>query len=356
MTPAKSAPLSAPLFSALLATASIVSMPLVVGCESTSNPSMNVTTGSGGSSATGAGGAVTTGAGGAATTGAGGAAGGTSGGDALCGNVTLSATRTVAAGQTLTICACSTVTAADGVSLIVEGTLQIQGTAASPVILGGATAAAGAWTGLVLDAGGQVTATYVAIHGADTAIAARPGSTYSFDHLVIDTSTTELVLASNGTIAHGTLRGLGDSQYNSPVLINNASPQITNTSVTQALFGGVDMIVVGGSASAPVFDHVEVADSHCAFHINQSTGAVITNSFIHHNAYGFMVIDSQSGHFNHNNWEDNEVNIGTCESGISDEVADNYFAGDPFGDGTCTSLAVTGATPAVPYATGVGPQ
>ena len=342
----------APLSGTFVAIASIVSLPLV-GCGSMNTPSMNVTSGAGGSSSTGAGGAASSGAGGAVSSGAGGA---TSGGDTLCGNVTLSTTRTVAAGQTLSICAGSVVTAADGVSLSVDGTLQIQGTAASPVKLVGATGAAGAWTGLVLDGGGQVTATYVEIHDADTAIAARPGSTYSFDHVLIDTSNMELVLSSNGTIAHGTLRGLGDSQYSSPVLINNASPQITNTSVTQALFGGVDMIVVGGASSAPLFDHVEVADSHCAFHINQSTGATITNSFIHHNAYGFMVIDSQSGHFNHNNWEDNEINLGTCESGISDEVADNYFAGEAFGDGSCTSLAVTGATPAAPYATGVGPQ
>jgi hypothetical protein len=351
MMTAKSAPLSASLSATLFAIASSL---MVVGCGSMNAPSMNVTTGAGGSSTSGTGGAITTGAGGATSGGTGGA---TSGGDTLCGNVTLSTTRTVAAGQTLTICAGSVVTSADGVSLAVDGTLQIQGTAASPVKLIGATDAAGAWTGLVLDAGGQVTATYVEIHGADTAIAARPGSMYSFDHVVIDTSSQELVLSSSGTIAHGTLRGLGDSQYGSPVLINNASPQITNTSITQALFGGVDMVVVGGASSAPLFDHVEVADSHCAFHINQSTGATITNSFIHHNAYGFMVIDSQSGHFNHNNWEDNEVNLGTCESGIADEVADNYFQGVAFGDGTCAaSLAVTGTTPAAPYATGIGPQ
>jgi hypothetical protein len=343
MTAARSAPLSARLSATLFAIASTL---VFVGCGSTNSPSMDVTTGAGGSHSPGAGGAGT-------TTGAGGAA---SGGDTLCGDVTLSTTRTVAAGQTLTVCAGSVVTAADGVSLTVAGTLQIQGTAASPVKLVGATDAAGAWTGLVLDAGGQITATYVEIHGADTAIAARPGSMYSFDHVVIDTSSQMLVLSSNGTIAHGTLRGLGGSQYGTPVLINNASPQVTNTSVTQGLFGGVDMIVVGGASSAPLFDHVEVADSHCAFHFNESTGATITNSFVHHNAYGFMIIGSEAGHFNHNNWEDNEINIGTCEGGIADEVADNYFAGEAFGDGSCSSLAVTGTTPAAPYTTGIGPQ
>ena len=325
-----------PVFLAFFSIASLVSIVPLVGCGSSSPSPMKDQQGSGGSGPTGAGGAA-------------------SGGDTLCGNVTLSSTKTVAAGQTLTICAGTTIAAADGVSLTVDGTLQIQGTAASPVKLVGATNAAGAWTGLVLNAGAQVTATYLEIHDADTAIAARPGSTYSFDHLVIDTSSALLVLSSDGTIAHGTLRGLGDSQSDSPVLINNASPQITNTSVTQGLYNGVDMIVIGGTASAPLFDHVEVADSHCAFHFNESTGATISNSFIHHNAYGMMTFESQSGHFNHSNWEDNSINIGTCDGGISDEVAGNYFAGAPF-DGSCTSLTATGSATA-PYATSVvGPQ
>lgn len=332
-----------PIFFTFLSIASLVSIAPFVGCGGTKGSPMNSEQGAGGSGPTGAGGAATTGAGGA-------------GGDTLCGNVTLSATQTVAAGQTLTICAGTTITAASDVSLTVNGTLQIQGTAASPVKLVGVTDSDGAWTGLVLNAGGQVTATYVEIHDAFTAIAARPGSMYTFDHLVIDTSSMILVLASNGTIAHATLHGLGDSQSYSPVQINNASPQITNTSVTQGLYGGVDLVVINGSASAPLFDHVEVADSHCAFHVNESTGATISNSFIHHNAYGMMTGLTQSGHFNHNNWEDNSVHIGTCAGGISDEVAGNYFAGDPFGDGSCDSLTAT-ATVTTPYATSVvGPQ
>ena len=326
MSAAKATPL---VSTAFLSLASIALLTPIVGCGSMNTP--------------GAGGA-------------GGAGGAASGGDTLCGSVALSSSRTVAAGQTLTICAGSTITAASDVSLTVDGTLQIQGTAASPVKLVGATDADGAWTGLVLDAGAQVTATYVEIHDAQTAIAARPGSMYSFDHVVVDTSTMMMVLSSNGTIAHGTFRGLGSSQFGTPVLISNASPQITDTSVTQGLYLGVDMIVVGGSASAPVFDHVEVADSHCAFHFNESTGATISNSFVHHNAYGLMVISSQSGQIEHNNFEDNDVNIGSCSTSASEVVSDNYFAGDAFGDGSCSGLAVTGTTPAAPYATGIGPR
>ncbi len=317
-----------PVSFTFLSIVSVVSVAAVVGCGTTN-----------GSPVSGAGGA------------------GGAGGDTLCGNVTLSTTKTVAAGETLTICSGSSITASDGVSLTVDGTLQIQGTAASPVKLVGATSAAGAWTGLVLDADG-------AGHGdlpRDPRRRHRDRGAPWLDVQLRSPGDRHLEHAADPVVerddrARHAARAWAIAKSGSPVLINNASPQITNTSVTQGLFGGVDMIVVGGSGSAPLFDHVEVADSHCAFHFNESTGATITNSFIHHNAYGFMVIGSDAGHFNHNNWEDNQINIGTCEGGISDEVAGNYFAGTPFGDGTCDSLTATG-TATAPYATSVvGPQ
>jgi hypothetical protein len=113
------------------------------------------------------------------------------------------------------------------------------------------------------------------------------------------------------------------------------------------------MIVVDGASSAPVFDRLEVADSHCAFHFNSANGATISNSFVHHNAYGLMVVGSLSGHVVHNNFQGNQVNIGSCAGG-STEVKDNYFDGPAF-DRSCARLAVTGTAPSTPYPTGVGP-
>jgi hypothetical protein len=315
--------------------------------------------GEGGSSGGGQGGAPASGAGGHLVTGAGGAAATADGGPVVadetwCGPVALTASRIVAAGKTVAICAGSVLTFGDGIGLTVNGRLLVQGTAQLPVKLAGATASAGSWTGLVLNAGGELTATYLEIHDADTALAARPASSYTVDHLVIDDSTMMMVLSADGTIAHGTLRGLGNAQSSSPVFVSNASPRITDTAVTQGLYLGVDMIIVGGGNSAPVFDHVEVADSHCAFHINESGGTVITNSWLHHNAYAFMLGASLAGHINHNNFQDNLVNLGTC-AGAAFEVKDNYFEGAAFDD-TCAALEVTGVTPAGPYTTGIGPQ
>jgi hypothetical protein len=276
--------------------------------------------------------------------------------ETLCGPVALAATKIVAAGKTVAICAGSTLSFGAGVGLTVNGRLVVQGTAQQPVKLaaGGAAAEPGGWTGLVLNAGGELSAAYIEIHDAATALAARPGSSYAVDHLVIDNSPVMMVLSSNGSIAHGTLRGLGAAQSSSPVFISNASPHITDTSITSGLYPGVDMVIVGGLSSAPVFDHVEVADSHCAFHINESTGAVITNSWVHHNAYAFMLGTSVDGRIDHNNFQDNFVNLGTCAS-ASLQVQDNYFEGAAFDD-SCANLTLTGATPAAPYMTGVGPQ
>jgi len=302
----------------------------------------------------GLGGAPASGAGGGAVTGAGGAAGPVVADETLCGPVALTANKIVAAGKTVAICAGSTLTFTGNISLTVNGRLLVQGTAQLPVKLAGATAGAGTWAGLVLNAGGDLSATYLEIHDAATALAARPASTYAVDHLVIDNSSVMMVLSSDGTIAHGTLRGLGNAQSSSPVFISNASPHITDTSVTQGVYLGVDLIIIGGANSAPVFDHVEVADSHCGFHIGESGGAVITNSWLHHNAYAFMLGASVAGHINHNNFQDNLVNLGTCY-GTSLEVKDNYFEGAAFDD-TCGNLTVTGTAPAGPYTTGVGPQ
>ena len=215
------------------------------GCNSTGDGSNFGAAGAGagalGGSSGGLGGA-SAGTGGQVSNGAGGGFSGPADGGAaveqtLCGAVSLSETRTVAAGTTLTICAGSTLTAAPGVTLHVAGRLRAQGTADLPVKLVGATADESAWTGLAIDAGGDLSATYLEIHDAEIALSARPGSTYAVDHLVIDDSATMLALASDGSLAHGALRGLGDRQSGSPVYVSGASPHITDTSITQGSFG-----------------------------------------------------------------------------------------------------------------------
>jgi hypothetical protein len=172
---------------------------------------------------------------------------------------------------------------------------------------------------------------------------------------LIDNSSQNLLLAASGTISHGVLHGLAENQPGTMISVTNASPRITDTLVDRGHYGVVDSIVVNGITSAPYFDHVEVSDTHCAFHINDSTGATISNSYVHHNAYGLMVGASTRAQILHNNFLDNTVNIGSCAGvATSGSVNDNYFAGTVF-DSSCISLVSSGNAPA-PYTTDVGPR
>jgi hypothetical protein len=163
-----------------------------------------------------------------------------------------------------------------------------------------------------------------------------------------------LSLASSGTLSHGVLHGLGDSQPGAALAISSASPHITDTLVDQGAYGAVDIITVDGATSGPVFDHVEVSDSHCAFHANQGSGLTISNSYVHHNAYGIMAIGATGTMISHSNFQDNSINVGSCVTTASGQLADDYFQGQPV-DVSCGQFRLQNAVTA-PYTTDVGPR
>lgn len=268
-------------------------------------------------------------------------------------NLTMGATTTIAAGATATFCAGTTITVAAGASLTVQGTLNVQGTVDKPVRFVGATPQSTAWVGLLLPANGNVVASYLEIHDARVALDARARSNFTIDHILIEDSAQMLNLQSDGTISHGAMHGLGSAQAGSPVLVNSASPHIVDTVINQGLYGGVDLIVIVGANAAPVFDHTEIADSHCGLHISQGAAVTVSNSVVHHNAYAMMLGALTAGVITHNNFQDDSVNLGSCGGTVA-AVSANYFAGQPF-DSSCQSLAATGSAPAA-YTSDVGPR
>ena len=326
----------------------------MAGTSNGSTGGSGPTAGTGGMGGTSSGG---TGGSGPTAGGTGGAAGASGTGvvadQVLCGDVQLTASLIIAAGKTVTICAGSVVTAASKVNVTVGGTLKVLGTQASPVKFVGTAHTPGYWGGIALDAGGSLMVTFAEVHDAAFGLNARVGSTFQIDHILVDNSNQLLLLAANGTLSHGVLHGLLANQSFSPVVISDASPTLVDTVVNQGLYGGVDLIIVTGATAAPVFDHMEVADSHCGFHFNQGAGVIVRNSFVHHNSYGVMV-NGATTQFVHNNFQDNApVNIGSC-SGVPGQVTDNYFVGPPVDD-SCLGLTVTGSV-ASAYTTDVGPR
>lgn len=271
--------------------------------------------------------------------------------ETLCGDVQLTATKTIAAGTTVAICAGATLHASPGVSLTVAGTLLSQGTAASPVTLQGTTSGPTVWTGVIVVGGGALSMSYTAIHDANIALSLQSGAAYSIDHLTIDNSAHLANLASGGTISHSQWHALGASQAGVVMQITSASPQISDTLIDNSN-QNTDMVHVTGATSAPVFDHVDISNAHCALHFEQGTACSITNSNLHDTQYGLMVLGSTANTITHNNFQSNKNNIGSCYGG-SATISDNYFQGAAF-DATCSSLTSSGNAPAA--FTDVGPR
>ena len=323
---------------------------LILGCDPGS-----VQTGSGGS-----GGSNGSGGSGGGSGGSGGGSGGSGGGNGnnmlagtigadqtLSGDWILADNATVSAGVTLTINAGATLHGASGKSLTIAGTLAVNGTAAAPVTFQSqAHAGPGGWGGLVVSAGGTANLNWIAFHDAGTALTLAGNSHYTIDHITIDTSTSSANVASDGTINHGSISG--EDTHTPAFMVNNASPHVTDTVFHHGSMGS-DYIIVGGTGSAPIFEYIEVANSHCAFHNNAGV-VTVSNSYIHNNAYALM-LESSMTNFSTTNFENNQINIGDCFGGTA-SLNGCYVQGTTFTGTNCGSASSPAGSPL----TGVGPR
>jgi hypothetical protein len=272
----------------------------------------------------------------------------------LSGDVALPASTTISPGVTLTLAAGTKLHASKDAALVVQGTLVAAGDSSAPVVFEATEhGTAGAWAGIEVQSGGKATLNHAEIHDAAMAFQAGAGSSYAIDFLLVDTSEQLAALSADGTIQHSQFHGLGDSQSKSPFAVSSASPQVSDTVIDKGRTGGVDLIVVSGAASAPVFDHVEVANAHCVFHFNEAKGAKLTNSYIHDSSYGMMVEGALGMVVQGNNFEKNGINIGACAGGDVSAVG-NYFGGVAAFDGSCAGQSNTEASAAT--LSGAGPR
>ena len=316
-------------------------------------------TGAGGSGGSPGSGGSTGSGGSGGSTGSGGSGGssGSTGGNMLAGTIganqtltgdwVLADNTTIAAGVTLTVDAGATLHAAASKTLTVQGTLAINGTAAAPVTFQSqAHTGPGGWAGIAIATGGTANISWLTIHDASTALTTAGNSHYTIDHLTIDTSSTTASIGSDGTINHGAFHG---NDASTPAfMIMNASPHVTDTVFDHGSMGS-DYIIVNGTGSAPVFDYIEVTQSHCAFHANQGM-LTVTNSYIHGNAYALM-LESSMTTFQNSNLENNGINIGDCFGGTA-TVSGSYVQGTLFSGTNCGSSSNMATAPL----TGIGPR
>jgi hypothetical protein len=259
----------------------------------------------------------------------------------LMGMAAIGGDLTVPAGITLTLAAGTTVTVVSGHALNIQGTLAVKGTAASPVVFNTAPGAA-AWSGIAVANGGTANLAYAQINNAQVAFSAGAGTTYTVDHLSIQTSQNGLDLHANGTVTKTTYVGLGQNQSGSPVAVWDSSPSLTDIQIS----GGNnfhDCIIVNGATSAPQFDHTEVSSYHCAYHFNDGTNITVSNSYIHDNAYAVMVSGVMPFHFTTSNLVNNSTaNIGECFGAAGAVTASgNFYGGAMAFDSTCVNQTNT---------------
>ena len=259
----------------------------------------------------------------------------------LSGDVLVTDTVTIEAGVTLTLAPGTTVRVNSTKMIVVRGTLQANGTKQAPVNIGSvAGSGVGDWTGIGVASGGTTNLVFTALRNATTAFQAAAGSSFDLDAVTIEKSGTGAILNSGGTIRYSALHGVGQGQSSSMLYVNDASPKISDTIIDNGN-PGVDLIVVSGATSGPLFDHVEVTGCHCAFHLNNGSKITLSGASIHDNVYGMMVVGSKNTVVTGSNFLLNNVNIGTCTSGTVTSTS-NYFIGEIF-DASCLGQTATGA-------------
>jgi hypothetical protein len=190
---------------------------------------------------------------------------------------------------------------AAGVKIDVQGELVVEGSSASPVTFAGGGSPS-SWHGIVVASGGKLTLSHVKIGGAQYGVHAMPGSSFSIDRAVVDTSFKAAVLQSQGTLSNSTFKAVllfpaitdavAIDDPNGALTIMDASPTVTNCRFEGS--GGLnDMVRIGGMAS-PTFDKIYVGNSHCGFHISGGTNnsPKITNTVFESLSYGIMAYAS----------------------------------------------------------------
>lgn len=271
----------------------------------------------------------------------------------MTGQIAMKQTTTIAPGATLHLAPGAKLYAAAGTALVIQGKLEVGGSGSAPVAFESeAHQGAKGWIGIQIASGGSAQIEHAEIHDATIALDAAAGSMFAVDYLLVDTSDQAAQLASDGTLAHGVLHANGKDQMNDVIVVNTASPHISDTLVDNGN-DGADHIAVNGMASSPVFDHMEVTACHCAFHFNEGKNVTIKGSVMHDTQYGLMALGSVGTTLDGNNFYANTVNVGDCNPQLAVTVKGNYFDKEAF-DESCKAQA--NGTPASAKLTDAGPR
>jgi parallel beta-helix repeat protein len=158
----------------------------------------------------------------------------------------------VAPGGTLTIAPGATVRVTDGGAIDVDGTLEIEGTSGSPVLLTSKSASPtrGIWKGVVIRAGTASVVDYAEIRWAERAVSIQDASATVSNSYFRDFSVAGIYVSNGGgTLADNTIDNTNDTATG--IYLSSASPAITGNDIRNTQVGlylqGASNPVVNGS-------------------------------------------------------------------------------------------------------------
>jgi hypothetical protein len=260
------------------------------------------------------------------------------------GAIRLTATTTIKAGATITVSPSATIYAGSASSLIVEGTLLVNGAMGTTVTFTPDTGAT-KWPGIDVASGGSATIMYADISHADMALTCETGD------VACDIQYSNVHDNASAAMAAGLLTAEHTQFIGDNVLyIQGGDVTLTDSVVA----GGThDLLVQSGGSLTVSYSQVGSATTyqHCGFHISASTKLQVDHSILNTNVYGFMLGGSPTAKINHNNYvssttldvEDDGGNTGA-------DLSNNWWTG--------ASPSVAGATVSKAGAafTDVGPR
>lgn len=229
---------------------------------------------------------------------------------------------TIEAGVTVTIMPGAEITARNGVTLRVHGTLEALGSAEAPISMLPADGAL-TWAGIVVESGGAAQLSYVEGTDVATLMYCHAGAAQcDMDHVEF-TGISQAIIAEGPAvversrfvdIANGglTVRGAGDLTVRDSYVLTSQG----------------DLIVANGGTLT--IEYSEIGDTqgsydHCNFHFNAGTISV-TRSNIIEGVFGMMIGGTSGAVFNYNNWMGNDTDVSEVGTNTAVNMQHNYWA------------------------------
>ena len=188
-----------------------------------------------------------------------------------------------------------------GTTLHVGGTLNVGGTADSPVTILPVTGAPN-WAGIAVDSGGTISMSNAMGTDVATLVYCHNGATCDLDHVDFSSMGNAIVAEGKATISASRITDVA----NGGVTVRTGGDLTITDSYVQNSQGDI-IVVSGGKLDIEYSDvgHAQGSYDHCDFHINSADSLTISHVNIADGVYGMMLAGTTNAVIQYNNFTGN---------------------------------------------------